>query len=280
MIELDVETPDGRTLHAYDTGTGDQVVVWHHGTPNIGAPPEPLFGVSAALRVRWVGYDRAGYGGSTTRPGRDVASAAADVAAVVDALGIERFAVMGHSGGGPHALACAALLTERVTAAVVVAGLAPYEASGLDWFAGMGPTGEATLRAAAEGRETKEAFEASGAGDEPDFTAADSAALAGDWKWFIQVVGPALANGPVPLIDDDLAYVAPWGCDPATITAPVLLVHGADDRVVPIGHAEWLAATIPGAELWRRDGDGHISVLSAAPDALRWLAQHEPQSPH
>ncbi|HEX5849276.1 MAG TPA: alpha/beta fold hydrolase, partial [Rubrobacter sp.] len=128
--ETNVEAGDGRTLHAYDTGTagmdGRLVVFWHHGTPNTGAPPEPLFEAADRLGIRWLSYDRPGYGGSTSRKDRNVASAAADVSDVADALGITRFAVMGHSGGGPHALACAALLPERVLGVVSVSGLAPY----------------------------------------------------------------------------------------------------------------------------------------------------------
>src|SRR5947207_11610395 len=157
LSELDVALGDGRTLHAYDTGgnPGDLAVFWHHGTPNIGPPPEPLFPAAERLGLRWVSYDRPGYGGSTPHPGRDVGSAAADVASIADALGIERFAVMGHSGGGPHALACGALLPERVVGVVCVAGLAPFRADrhdGLDWFAGMHASGAAELHAAAEGR--------------------------------------------------------------------------------------------------------------------------------
>ena len=109
VIETDLESDDGRRLHVYDTGgDGSRTVFWHHGTPNIGAPPRPLFPAASRLGIRWVSYDRPGYGGSTARPGRDLASAADDAAAVADALGIGRFAVMGHSGGGSHALACVA----------------------------------------------------------------------------------------------------------------------------------------------------------------------------
>ena len=111
VTETDLALGDGRTLHIYDTGTGDGAaglaVFWHHGTPNTGAPPEPLFAAAAERGIRWVSHDRPGYGGSTPHPGRDVASAGADVASAADALGIDRFAVMGHSGGSPHALACA-----------------------------------------------------------------------------------------------------------------------------------------------------------------------------
>jgi pimeloyl-ACP methyl ester carboxylesterase len=136
VTETDLELSDGRTLHAYDTGADDAAgrlaVFWHHGTPNIGAPPEPLFSAADRLGIRWVSYDRPGYGGSTPRPDRDVASAAAYISSIADALGIGQFAVMGHSGGGSHALACGALLQERVLGVVVVAGLAPFGAEGLD----------------------------------------------------------------------------------------------------------------------------------------------------
>lgn len=280
VTELDVTTPDGRTVHAYDrapragaTEGEPLVVVWHHGTPNVGAPPAPLFEAADRLGIRWVSYDRPGYGGSTPHPDRAVATAAQDVAAVVDALGVERFAVMGHSGGGPHALACAALLPDRVRGAVVGGCLAPYGADGLDWFAGMIPSGVAALRAAAAGRAAKEAYEASGAEYDPQFTTADLDALHHEWSWFDAVVGPAVANGPAPSTDDDLAYVRPWGFDPADVAAPTLVLHGAQDGIVPSAHGEWLARRVPSAELWLDPGAGHISVLRRGDAALGRLVE-------
>lgn len=263
MKETDLRLADGRTLHTYDTEQGDLVVFWHHGTPNTGLPPEPLFEPG----LRWVSYDRPRYGGSSPRPDRDIASAAADAEAVADALGVETFALLGHSGGGAHALACAAALPGRVRAVASVSAMAPFGATGLDWFAGMGPNSEKTLRAAATGRAAREAAEP---GD-PDFTAADWAALEGTWSWFGRVVGPALAGDPLAPVDDDLAYVRPWGFDPATITTKALVVHGADDRMIPAAHASWLAARIPGAELLLVPGEGHLSVLNHARRALAWL---------
>jgi pimeloyl-ACP methyl ester carboxylesterase len=275
--ELDLDIAGGRVLHAYDrppAGTPTRLtVMWHHGTPNIGTPPAPLFAAADRLGIRWISYDRPGYGGSNARPGRDIASAATDAEAVTDALGIDDFAVMGHSGGSAHALACAALLGNRVTGAVGVSSLAPYGADGLDWFAGMSEAGKATLRAAAAGRAAKEAHEAAATDDDPGFTPADRAALHGVWGWFVSVVEPALAEGPGGLIDDDLAYVAPWGFDVRRISAPVLLLHGAADRIAPIGHARWLARNIPGASLWHVPDGGHISVLAQAEAALEWLVE-------
>jgi pimeloyl-ACP methyl ester carboxylesterase len=272
-METDLELGDGRTLHVYDTGDayGRLAVFWHHGTPNIGAPPEPLFAAAEDLSIRWVSYDRPGYGGSTPAPGRNLASAAAGVSAVADRLGIDRFALMGHSGGGSHALACGALLEERVVGMVSVAGLAPYGAEGLDFFAGMAPSGVASLGAAAEGRVAKERFQASDAEYDPEFTAADHAALEGEWSWFADVVGPAVEGGPGGLIDDDLAYVSPWGADPTGAKAPILLLHGGRDRVVPSSHGEWLARHCPSTELRLYADDGHISVLNQGAAALEWL---------
>lgn len=273
--EHDLTLDDGRTLHVYDTGAdgGRLAVFWHHGTPNLGAPPAPLFPVSERLGLRWVSYDRPGYGGSTPCPGRSVGSAAGYVAVVADALGIERFAVMGHSGGGPHALACGALLPGRAVAVVSGAALAPFDADGLDWFAGMAASGVASLGAAAEGRAAKERFEASGTEYDPEFTPADLAALAGEWSWFGTVVGPAMAAGPGPVIDDDLAYVSPWGFDPAEVAVSVLLLHGGRDRVVPSSHGEWLARRCPSAELRLSPDDGHISILTSGAAALEWLRE-------
>ena len=278
VTETDLRLGDGRTLHVYDTGPDDAAgrlaVFWHHGTPNIGAPPKPLFPAAERLGIRWVSYDRPGYGGSDPHPGRDVASAAVYASGIADALDIDRFAVMGHSGGGSHSLACGALLPERVLGVVSVAGLAPFGAEGLDWFAGMVASGVASLRAAAEGRAAKERYEASGAEYDPEFTPADLAAFSGAWSWLADVVGPAVEGGPGGLIDDDLAYVAPWGFDPVRVTAPTLLVHGGRDRVVPGSHGEWLARRCTSAELRLYPDDGHISVLNYGAAALDWLREH------
>jgi pimeloyl-ACP methyl ester carboxylesterase len=278
VTESDLKLGDGRTLRAYDTHANDAddrlAVFWHHGSLNVGAPPEPLFPAAEELGVRWVSYDRPGYGGSTPRPGRGVAAAAGDTAAVADALGIDRFAVVGYSHGGSHALACAALLPERVLGVVVVAGLAPFGAEGLDWFGGFGPGGAAELRAAAAGRAALEKHLAE-SDDGPDFTPEDEAALAGDWSWFFDVVDePALAGGMGGFVDDDLAGVGAWGFDPADVVAPALFVHGARDRVVPASHGGWLARRCPSAELWLRPVDGHVSVLNQGAAALAWLREH------
>jgi pimeloyl-ACP methyl ester carboxylesterase len=274
VTETDLVLGDGRTLHVYDTGTGDLPVFWHHGTPQTGAPPEPLFAAAERRGIRWVSHDRPGYCGSTAQPGRDVASVAADTAAVADAIGLDRFGVLGASGGGPHSLACAALLPDRVLGAVSVAGLAPFGADGLDWFAGMADSGAAELRAATMGRDALSAYLARAEFDPQLFTPADHAVLAGEWSWLGASAGRALAGDPSGMVDDDLAYVTPWGFDPTGIEAPILLMHGTEDRCVPSSHSEWLAGHCRTSELRLAPGDGHISVLTHVEKALDWLVEH------
>jgi pimeloyl-ACP methyl ester carboxylesterase len=279
LTETDLELA-GRTLHAYDTAPdgGDLLpVFWHHGTPNTGEPPEPLLPAAAERGIRWVSYDRPGYGRSTPHPGRDAASAAADVAGIADALGIDRFAVMGHSGGCPHALACAALLPARVLAAVCVASMAPIDADGVDWHAGKAPSAAAKLQAASNGRAALEEYLADSVWDPEEFTPADHAALAGEWGWLGAIAGKALEAGDEGMIEDELVYVVPWGFDVRQIEAPVLFVHGGQDRVAPAAYAQWLARHCRSAELWLRPDDGHISVLATGVATLDWLSNHARQ---
>ena len=270
-FERDVRLTDGRVLRVHDAAPaahGAFTIVWHHGSPQTGAPLAPLVTAASERGVRLLSYGRPSYGGSTPRPGRDVASAAADVAQLADALGVGRFAVMGASGGGPHALACAALLGARVTGAACLASLAPI-AAGIDWFAGMVAPGG--LRAAAEGREARARHAGSEEFDENSFTAADWAALSGAWASLGDDAVRAGTAWPDGLIDDDVAFVAPWGFDVTSTETPVLLVQGGEDRIVPPAHADWLLRHYPRSELWLRPRDGHVSVLDASPVAMDWL---------
>jgi pimeloyl-ACP methyl ester carboxylesterase len=271
VSERDVQLDDGRTAHVFDAGpdAADAVtLLWHHGSPQTGALLEPLVAAAAELAIRPISYGRPSYGGSTPQPGRNVASAAADVAQIADALRIGQFAVMGVSGGGPHALACAALLPDRVTGAICLASPAPLT-DDFDWFDGMVAPGG--LRAAMAGREARERYAATEEFDPESFTPADWAALSGAWKSLGADAGQASEAGPEGLIDDDVAFVSPWGFELTQITAPVLLVQGGADRVIPPAHAEWLLRNLPTSELWLRPTDGHVSVLDAVPAAMDWL---------
>lgn len=273
VIERDVPLDDGRVLHAYDTGpdaAARLVLVWHHGSPQTGAPLEPVLAAAAARGIRVLSYGRPGYGGSSPQPGRDVASSAADVAAVADAFGIDRFAAMGASGGGPHALAGAALLPDRLVGVVSIAGLAPYT-DAFDWFDGMRSPG--ALRAALQGREARARFAETEEFDPEQFLPADFAVLEGEWASLGADVGRSEQFGPGGLIDDDVAFASPWGFQLEQVEAPVLLVQGEGDRVVPRRHAAWMLSRLPNARLWMRLDDGHVSVLATVPDAMDWLLE-------
>ena len=285
---IEVTARDGRTLRAYDVPVDDPVltVVWHHGTPNVGTPPEPLLPASAVRGIRWVSYDRPGYGGSTPHPGRDVASAAGDVAAVADALGLDTFAVLGHSGGGPHALACAALLPERVTRTAVLVCFASPEAPGLEYFQGMNSGNTRDFAAAAvdplrlaerlrrqaertlrDPESLLEQLEAEMAW--PDRQVVQDMAIR---RLLALAYRDALRGGPDGWIDDVLALSHDWGFDLSTIAGPVRMWHGEQDNFAPAGHTRWLARQIPHAELLVQSGAAHFGAVEILPSMLDWLA--------
>lgn len=273
---MELELEDGRLLDVRSTGDDDAfTLLWHHGSPQTGALLDPLVSAASARGIRLLSYARPSYGGSSPQVGRSVASAADDVRQIADALGIAQLAVMGASGGGPHALACAALLPDRVTGVISVSGLAPFTTS-FDWYAGM--LSDGALRAAASGRPAREEFAKTDEFDPESFTTADWAALEGTWASLGDDAVSAGNAGPDGPIDDDVAFAGPWGFDVAQIKAPVLIVHGGQDRVVPSSHGDWLMRHCPTSECWFRPRDGHISILDACPLAMDWLRASVPDA--
>jgi pimeloyl-ACP methyl ester carboxylesterase len=265
--------------------TGMPVVV-HEGTP-IGLvvhPPTVRAARERGLRV--VQIARPGYEESTPMPGRTVGDVAADTAAVLDELGADTFITYGASGGGPHALACAAKLPGRCLAAASVAGVAPYRAEGLDFLAGMGPENVEEFGAALKGSASLTAFLDQEAAGLERVTAdavatslgglisgADAAALGGDEKYAATVAAglkAALRNGIAGWRDDDLAFTVDWGFElDRRNAAPVAIWQGDQDRMVPFAHGQWLAAHIPGARVHLKPGEGHLSLqLTALGDIL------------
>lgn len=272
MRASDTVLPDGRTIRSFETGPADALaaIVWHPGTPHTGRPPAPLVAHAERLGLWLVSIARPGFGGSTPHPGRTVASAARDALAVLGAAGVTRAIAAGYSGGGPHALALGALAPDLVGAVVAVASPAPFEGDtgvdGAGWFAGMRAPGG--LLAARDGRAARLAYAEHEAFDPEQFLPVDWAALEGEWGAVGEDAQAADAFGPDGAVDDDVAFVNDWGVALAEVSAPVLLVHGTGDRVIPFAHAERIAAALPQGELHPREGDGHVAVLAGLAPAL------------
>ncbi|MFD8596406.1 alpha/beta fold hydrolase [Kitasatospora sp. NPDC059646] len=257
-----------------------------HGTPGSRVGPAPRSAVLARMRVRLISFDRPGYGDSTRLPGRRVRNAADDVATIADALGLDRFAVVGRSGGGPHALACAALLPDRVVRAATQVCLAPRDAEGLDWFVGMTPSNERAFRQAELGQpRIAGPFQVRSQVIRrdpaqlirnlvPELTQPDRTVVAdiGIRRMLQSTYRQAFRYGADGWIDDVLAFIAEWGFAVESIRVPVRIWHGADDKFSPVGHSAWLADHIPTAQLYLEPGAAHFGSLKEMTDAIRWAA--------
>ena len=287
-----VRTAGGRRLSVEMFGDTEGIPVFLlHGTPGSRLGPRPRGVVLHRLGVRLIAFDRPGYGSSDRSPGRQVAEAASDVEAIADAYQLERFAVVGRSGGGPHALACAALLPDRTTRAAVLVGLAPHGADGLDWFDGMAQSNVTEFSAAAADSDLISARLTSAAesirADPASLLASLQAELPdsdrrvvadhGIRSMLVRNYAEAVRASAYGWIDDALAFSSPWGFDPATVTVPVLLWHGESDVFSPASHARWLAERIPSATVLVQAGAAHFGALDVLPDILRWLAAGTPR---
>ncbi|MFG2879980.1 alpha/beta fold hydrolase [Streptomyces sp. NPDC048337] len=285
-MRVEVRAGDGRLLVAEVWGAPDGVpVLLHHGMP--GSRIGTVWGDTTERYpgIRFFAYDRPGYGDSDRSPGRTVADAAADSAAVADALGVDTFAVVGRSGGGPHALACAALLPHRVTGTAALVSLAPWDGAGLDWFAGMtahnaehyalavrDPAAlerRLTPRAAAISSDPGQLLEELRA----DLSEADLPVLSDRavHRALLDNYREALRTSGYGWLDDSLAFCRPWGFDPASIAGRVLLWRGAEDSFSPLGHFRWLAGHIEHSTAVLKPGAGHFAAQYAQPEALDWL---------
>jgi pimeloyl-ACP methyl ester carboxylesterase len=266
---------DGRFLEVEVSGPDGAIpLVVHHGTPGERSQYPPFAEAVAARGLRYVSYPRPGYGGSSRRPDRAVADCAADTAAILARLGADRCYTVGASGGGPHALACAALLADRVLACATVAGVGPFGAERLDFLEGMGRENQEEFGAALAGPAELHAYldkEAQGfAGVTGEQVAAalgdlvsavDVAALTGDFAAYVAAsFRQALANGIWGWFDDDLAFTRPWGFDLDRVGVPVVVWQGGQDRMVPFAHGQWLAARLPTARARLLPEEGHLSI--------------------
>lgn len=285
-----VRAHDGRELVYEQWGDPDGVPIFAlHGTPGcrLSRPPEEDKVRVAGIRL--VTYDRPGYGGSDRHRGRQVVDVVRDVEALADSMGIERFAATGGSGGGPHVLALAARLPDRVVAVHCVVGCAPYDADDIDFFEGMDPENIKEFGWALEGEDvlTKELTALSAevqarVAEDPtkvlegfELSEADSAVLADPriQKVMRESVAEECRNGVGGWVDDDLAFLAPWGFDVGDIRVPVEIRYGATDVLVPAAHGDWLAANVPGATVQKDTRRGHMSSPDESIGHLTRLAR-------
>jgi pimeloyl-ACP methyl ester carboxylesterase len=282
---------DGRKLSVDTFGASGEKdfldVFLLHGTPGGRTGPIPRGPVLYRLGVRLISYDRPGYNGSDRKPGRNVADAAEDVATIADFLGIERFSVVGRSGGGPHALACAALLGDRVDCAAAISSLAPCDADGLDWYKDMAASNVQAYREATDvlvanmdqkaGRVRRDP-ESLLTSLEPeldgrDITVVGNLALR---RLIAETHAEAVQKTAQGWIDDVIAMRSPWGFEPASIKIPVLLWHGTRDKFSPPAHTRWLASRITRSKLWEDDA-AHFRAVEVLPEVLKWVVQTSAQ---
>ena len=286
-----VETADGRRLRVEVAGDLRRVVVVQVGSPNAGMLYDRWVQDAASRGLTLVAYDRPGYGGSPPQPGRNVADCAVDVRTISEAVGFTRCAMWGFSGGGPHALACAALLDDLVAAAATIASPAPPDAPGFDYFALLSNDARKDYELfqsdrskwEREGREQveqvlawslEELAEQWSKGKAP----VDRALFHGQFgTWLYRAVQAGLAPGDEGWAEDDIAiFRSPWGFEPASISIPVKVWHGLDDQFVRVEHGRWLAENIPHAQTELREGDGHLNVAAnRIAEVHEWLAQYE-----
>jgi pimeloyl-ACP methyl ester carboxylesterase len=270
-----VRTPDGGSLDLYLAGPpGGSVLLFHSGTPGVPIPYAPMIAHAAERGLRYVAYSRPGYGSSTRNPGRTVGDDADNAATVLDHVGAATAVTIGWSGGGPHALAAAALLPDRIRAVSTISGVAAYPAEGIDFLEGMGAENLEEFNAALESPEALIVFKERNWPIFRDVTAAECAdsfgdliddvdrgALTGEFAEYIAAsFREALRESYWGWFDDDMAIIHPWGFDFEQIRVPVHIWQGRHDRMVPYSHGQWLASHIPTAVPHLFDDEGHLSL--------------------
>jgi pimeloyl-ACP methyl ester carboxylesterase len=274
--------PDGRRLDMRVSGPAEGVpLVFHHGTPGAAMPLRVIERAAHERGLRLVTSSRPGYGDSTRRPGRSVVDVVEDTVSLLEAIGADRCVVAGWSGGGPHALACAARLPEAA-AVVVIAGVAPYDAAGLDWMAGMGEDNVTEFSAALAGEHELRSFldqlrphlkEVDAAGIISSLASllpeVDRAVLTDEFgEDMAASFHEALRTGVDGWVDDDLAFMKSWGFELAEVSAPTMIWQGTEDLMVPFAHGQWVASKLPGASVHLEHGEGHLSVGVGALDRM------------
>ncbi len=283
-----VKLGSGRIIEVSEGGDPGGVPVFAlHGMPGSRLLFGPHLQDAKKRGIRLIGYSRPGYGGSTRLEGRRIVDGASDVAEIADDLGIGKFAVWGHSGGGAYALACAAVLPDRVVAASSLSTLGPYGVDGFDFYTGMGEYNVEDYELMLHHRAEWEAKSRKDTEVLVNQTKADRMKMLGSLlsetdkaantdevdDFFHSQLEEGLGRGIEGTLDDQIASAMSWGFDPASIQVPLQIWHGKEDRFVPFSHGQWLASRIPRAEVHLEENDGHLPMfVNRIPEVQGWLA--------
>lgn len=282
-------SPSGSRIDFFDTENGSDLLIYHHGTPAAGPIDADLVHAAEQNDIRVVELVRPGYGKSNRIPGRTVADIASLATELANHLGFDEYVTLGWSGGGPHALANLALESDRCVAGLSLAGVGVYGVPDLDFLAGMGQSnieefgaslaGEAELRPLLE-RDGEAMRDVSGGEivqmlssilppvDQSVLTGEFGEEMAATFRW-------AISEGIDGWLDDDFAFVKPWGFDLNAIANPVAIWQGSEDLMVPFSHGQWLASKLPNAQVNLLQGEGHLSIGKRAfNEGLPWLKSH------
>jgi pimeloyl-ACP methyl ester carboxylesterase len=266
-------------VYDYGDPAGAPVMVFH-GTPACGAGFAWADEGARARGLRLIAPDRPGVGLSTRLPSWTIADYPARVSALADALDIEQFAVWGYSGGGPYAVACAALLPDRVPMTAVAAGMGQV---------GVWATieeSEKTDRQMLELSTTHPALArfllgASGYGArispkiamksfEKQLNANDREVVLGlgPPREVMALFTQAFLHGAYGVVADYAAIAQRWGFDVESVRSPMAIFHGDADTMVPLRHGEELAKRVPHAALTVWPGAGHLGTITHVDDIL------------
>lgn len=282
---LHAPLPDGRVVDLVELGDPDgRPVLALHGTPASAAVWEPLDAAARRAGVRLVAPNRPGIAGSTRRPDYTVREAAEDAVAAARSLGVERFSVLGWSGGCPYALGCAAVAPGEVDAVVLLGAVAPPGAPverlnlvdlSMEWLSVHAPA----VAGAALGVQATLARLAPGVARqvlEVDLRDPDRVAVrsAPQW-WDLRFFTDAFRTGAVGVVEDYRAAARPWGFALEDVTAPTTVFWGDHDSITPRSHSEHVAAAV-GTEVEVLPGRGHFAVVT---EADRLLAATSPAPP-
>ena len=284
MQEILFKRSNGQVVAYFEYGQSESVLFFHHGTPSAGPLSPDTIRNADANNFRIIEIVRPGYGNSTAIPGRTIDTISEINLEVANALGIERFGLVGGSGGGPHALASAHLAGSRCLAQLIIAGLAPYDTSNFDFGAGMVEENRDLWLLPLTSMEEFEVLIAEKVTEWSTFSSGQIREMfnvdaedpsSDEVTLNIQAkMKYSFRQGPMGWKEDHLAFLKPWGFSLGETSMPVQLWTGTEDVNVPQSHSHYLHGIIPNSELKVIVGKNHRTISDpAVTDGFRWLRE-------